>query len=85
MNEVMNARRAVVVSDDVGCGPDLIEDGVNGWANERVGNAAATETNLINEILTVYFQQVKILYNAGGRNFAVLTVPRRFPFLHSFS
>lgn len=30
VNEVMNAARTVIVSDDVGCGPDLIEDGVNG-------------------------------------------------------
>jgi glycosyltransferase involved in cell wall biosynthesis len=30
VNEAMNARRAVVVSDEVGCAPDLIEDGVNG-------------------------------------------------------
>jgi glycosyltransferase involved in cell wall biosynthesis len=30
VNEVMNARRAVIVSDDVGCAPDLIADGVNG-------------------------------------------------------
>jgi glycosyltransferase involved in cell wall biosynthesis len=30
VNEVMNAGRPVIVSDDVGCGPDLIEDGVNG-------------------------------------------------------
>jgi len=26
----MNASRAVIVSDDVGCAADLIEDGVNG-------------------------------------------------------
>jgi glycosyltransferase involved in cell wall biosynthesis len=31
VNEVMNARRPVIVSDDVGCGPDLIADGVNGF------------------------------------------------------
>jgi glycosyltransferase involved in cell wall biosynthesis len=31
VNEVMNAARAVVVSDQVGCGPDLIRDGVNGF------------------------------------------------------
>jgi len=30
VNEVMNAARPVIVSDDVGCAPDLIEDGVNG-------------------------------------------------------
>ncbi len=30
VNEVMNAARTVIVSDDVGAAPDLIEDGVNG-------------------------------------------------------
>ena len=30
VNEVMNAARAVIVSDDVGCQPDLVQDGVNG-------------------------------------------------------
>jgi glycosyltransferase involved in cell wall biosynthesis len=30
VNEVMNAARPVIVSDDVGCAPDLIDDGVNG-------------------------------------------------------
>jgi glycosyltransferase involved in cell wall biosynthesis len=30
VNEAMNAGRAVIVSDDVGCQPDLIEDGVEG-------------------------------------------------------
>lgn len=32
VNEVMSAGRAVVVSDDVGCQEDLVEDGVNGFA-----------------------------------------------------
>lgn len=31
VNEVMNARRPVILSDDVGCYPDLIEDGVEGF------------------------------------------------------
>lgn len=31
VNEVMNAARAVVVSDQVGCAPDLIRDGANGF------------------------------------------------------
>ena len=30
VNEVMNAGRAVIISDDVGCQPDLIEDGIEG-------------------------------------------------------
>jgi glycosyltransferase involved in cell wall biosynthesis len=30
INEVMSVGRAVVVSDHVGCGPDLVRDGVNG-------------------------------------------------------
>ena len=30
VNEVMNASRAVILSDDVGCAPDLISDGVEG-------------------------------------------------------
>lgn len=30
VNEVMNSGRAVIVSDDVGCQPDLVEDGVEG-------------------------------------------------------
>lgn len=31
INEVMNAGRAVIVSDRVGCGPDLIREGENGY------------------------------------------------------
>lgn len=31
VNEVMNAARPVIVSSDVGCGPDLVRDGENGF------------------------------------------------------
>lgn len=31
VNEVMNASRAIVLSDQVGCAPDLLRDGVNGF------------------------------------------------------
>ncbi|WP_263365751.1 glycosyltransferase family 4 protein [Edaphobacter bradus] len=31
VNEVMNAGRAVIVSDDVGCHPDLVRDGIEGY------------------------------------------------------
>ena len=30
VNEVMNAGRAVILTDDVGCQPDLVTDGVEG-------------------------------------------------------
>jgi glycosyltransferase involved in cell wall biosynthesis len=30
VNEVMNAGKTIIVSDEVGCQPDLITDGVNG-------------------------------------------------------
>ena len=34
VNEVMNAGRAVIVSDQVGCGPDLVRNGENGFIFE---------------------------------------------------
>jgi glycosyltransferase involved in cell wall biosynthesis len=37
VSEVMNAGRPVVVSDDVGCSPDLVQSGVNGFVY-RVGD-----------------------------------------------
>jgi glycosyltransferase involved in cell wall biosynthesis len=40
INEVMNAGKAVVVSDRVGCGPDLVKDSQNGRIFP-VGNIAA--------------------------------------------
>ena len=40
VNEVMNAARPAIVSDDVGCAPDLIQDGVNGCIYP-VGDVAA--------------------------------------------
>jgi glycosyltransferase involved in cell wall biosynthesis len=31
VNEAMNAARPAIVTDDVGCAPDLIDDGINGY------------------------------------------------------
>jgi glycosyltransferase involved in cell wall biosynthesis len=45
VNEVMAAARPAVVSDDVGCAPDLIDDGVNGCIFP-VGDVAALEQAL---------------------------------------
>jgi glycosyltransferase involved in cell wall biosynthesis len=39
VNEVMNAAKAVVVSDEVGCAPDLVRNGYNGFVY-RAGNVA---------------------------------------------
>ncbi len=50
VNEVMNAGRAVIVSDDVGCQPDLIEDGVEGCVFP-VGDVAAL-TNALRRVLS---------------------------------
>jgi glycosyltransferase involved in cell wall biosynthesis len=49
VNEVMNAGRAVVVSDDVGCQPDLIEDGMEGCVFPA-GDVAAL-TNALRRVL----------------------------------
>jgi glycosyltransferase involved in cell wall biosynthesis len=43
VNEVMNAGRAVIVSDDVGCQPDLVEDGVEGCVFPAGDVAALTD------------------------------------------
>ncbi len=42
VNEVMNASTPVIVTDDVGCAPDLIENGVNGYIYPA-GDVAALE------------------------------------------
>lgn len=31
----------------------------------------------MNAIMVVYFEQLQILYNAGARNFVLLSVPRK--------
>src|SRR5206468_10870248 len=43
VNEVMNAGRAVIVSEDVGCQPDLVEDGVEGCVFPAGDVAALTD------------------------------------------
>jgi glycosyltransferase involved in cell wall biosynthesis len=45
VNEVMAAARPAIVTDDVGCAPDLIEDGVNGCVYP-VGNVDALQRAL---------------------------------------
>ncbi|HEV2645713.1 MAG TPA: glycosyltransferase [Acidobacteriaceae bacterium] len=45
VNEVMSASRPAILSDDIGCAPDLINDGVNGCIYP-VGDIAALEQAL---------------------------------------
>lgn len=40
---------------------------------------------LLSEIMTSYFGQLEVLYNAGIRNFILLGVPREFIPARSFS
>jgi len=49
VNEVMNAERPAIVSDDVGCAPDLIDDGANGCIYP-VGNVDAL-TDALHRVL----------------------------------
>jgi glycosyltransferase involved in cell wall biosynthesis len=49
VNEVMNAGRAVIISDDVGCQPDLVTEGVEGCIF-RVGDVAAL-TDALRKVL----------------------------------
>lgn len=53
-----------------------------------VGNSwyEANETQRLNEIMDVYFDQLKVLHSTGARNFVLLSVPREFrPVCDSFS
>jgi glycosyltransferase involved in cell wall biosynthesis len=43
INEVMNASKPVIVSSDVGCGPDLVQNGENGFIFPLGDVAALTE------------------------------------------
>jgi len=51
VNEAMNAARAVIVSDDVGCHPDLITDGAEGFVFP-VGDVTALAEALLRVLAT---------------------------------
>ena len=45
-----------------------------------VGNSywLSGEDDLLSEVVTEYFEQLQVLYNAGVRKFVLLSVPRKF-------
>jgi glycosyltransferase involved in cell wall biosynthesis len=70
VNEVMNAGRAVIVSDQVGCGPDLVRDGENGFifpAGNIASLAEAIQKVLENQEKCQQLgqQSLKIIYKWG--------------------
>jgi len=64
VNEVMNAGKAVIVSDQVGAGPDLVEDGKNGFI-VPVGNPAMLADRL--KMLTGNLEQCRVMGEASRR------------------
>jgi len=65
VNEVMNAARAVIVSDDVGCQPDLIRDGIEGYVFP-VGDTHAL-TDALRRVLATPETSVRMGQNALAR------------------
>jgi glycosyltransferase involved in cell wall biosynthesis len=62
VNEVMNAGKAIIVSDEVGCRPDLVKDGVNGRVFPA-GNVEALRT-----VLKSMLGDPKVMRDMGRRS-----------------
>jgi glycosyltransferase involved in cell wall biosynthesis len=62
VNEVMNAGRAIIVSDQVGCAPDLVEDGVNGLVFR------ARDITDLSRALSDIFADPRRLAKMGGKS-----------------
>jgi glycosyltransferase involved in cell wall biosynthesis len=63
VNEVMNAGKPIIVSDQVGCGPDLIEDGKNGFIFPARNISALTNS------LHKTFQNPDLAREMGAKSF----------------
>ena len=61
VNEVMNAARAVVVTDQVGCQPDLIENGVTGFV------VPAQDIDALVAALRLILENPSLAHAAGQR------------------
>lgn len=66
VNEVMNAGRAVIVSDRVGCGPDLVKEGENGYL------FPAGNVNGLGEVLAKVLHNPQQCRTMGQRSLAII-------------
>ena len=57
VNESMNAARPVIVSDQVGCAPDLVRDGRNGFVF-KVGDVSALTSALVKVLTSAELMQL---------------------------
>ncbi len=65
VNEAMNAARPVIVSDQVGCAPDLIRQGQNGFVF-RAGDVAALREALVKVL------EYRALTQLGSSSFYII-------------
>src|SRR5262249_53333365 len=66
VNEVMNASRAVIASDQVGCAPDLVRDGYNGFIY-RAGSV-----NDLHRVLRLALAEPARLRDMGRRSLEII-------------
>ncbi len=66
VNEAMNGRCAVIVSDQVGCGPDLVKDGENGYIFK-----AGSVDGLYYALVNILDSPVK-LHEMGEKSLAII-------------
>lgn len=67
INEVMNAARAVVVSDQVGCAPDLVHNGVNGFV------FPAQNVDALSAVLHRFLDDPGLASNLGRQSASVIS------------
>lgn len=67
VNEAMNAARAIVVSDEVGCAPDLVRDGVNGFV------FPAKDIDALSAVLRRFIQDPQLAIWMGERSAEIIS------------
>jgi len=67
VNEVMSAARAVVLSDQVGCHPDLLKDGINGFI------FPAQNVDALSAILRRFMDDLSLAQVMGQEGLKIIT------------